>query len=58
MMSKMIGKILCLVGLHDYTTKHAQGEEPDLDAIKGDPVGYFFEWSRMFCSRCNKTWRD
>ncbi len=48
----MIGWLRCLLGDHAWTSRHQQGLVPDPAKIRADPVGYFFEWSTMYCDRC------
>jgi hypothetical protein len=51
---RILGKFLCLIGDHDWTSKAEQGIPPDYDKRDVDPIGYFKEYAAMYCSRCNK----
>ena len=52
---KWIKKLfLCrLMGAHDLTTDHDQGIPPDREKMAADPIAYFDEYARMYCTRCD-----
>lgn len=47
---RAIGWLLCLIGDHDWTSRHQRGEVPDMEKVMS--IEYFYEWSTMFCDRC------
>ena len=51
-MKALMLRLGCLFGFHDWTCDHDQGIKPDKIRMKQDPVGYFWEYARMYCSRC------
>jgi len=51
MLRRLLGWVRCWVGDHDLTSKAEQKIEPDRERVTADPVGYFFEWSRVYCAR-------
>ncbi len=56
MIRSAVGWLLCLVGLHDWTSKFDQGIRPDMEAARRDPLVTFYEWSAMYCKRCEETY--
>lgn len=51
-MKRLFGRLLCLIGEHDWTSLAQEGVKPDPARVKADPVNYFWEYAAMFCRRC------
>lgn len=51
----MFGRILCFIGFHDWTCRAEQGIKPDPVKLRANPVEYFYEYARAYCSRCKKV---
>ena len=47
------GLFLCMMGMHDWTSKALQGIRPTKEQLENPKKG-FWEYSLMYCSRCNK----
>ena len=45
-------RMQCLVGGHDWTCAAREGIKPDPVKLKANPVGYFWEYAKMYCKRC------
>jgi len=56
-MGRFYDRFLCLIGDHEYTSKTEQGIKPNPEKMKRNPVGYFFEFTRMYCLRCGHVWK-
>lgn len=50
-------RFLCFIGDHDWTSKAEQRIPPDKDKIKADPIKYFWDYSAMYCKRCNHKYK-
>lgn len=51
--------IICKIFRHHKPTALVEeGIQPDPEKIKADPIGYFNEYSRIYCKRCNKILRE
>jgi hypothetical protein len=49
------GKLLCLIGDHDWTGAALDGIPPDqriIELAEKDPLAGFKEYSAMYCRRC------
>jgi hypothetical protein len=51
MLKKIWGKLLCLIGDHDWTCKAEEGIKPDKGSFT-NPLEGFKEYSKMYCKRC------
>jgi len=49
-----IQRLMCLCGMHEWTSRVDLGGKPDSNMIKANPVGYFFEWAAPVCRHCPK----
>ena len=56
-MKKLFGKLACLIGDHDWTSKALQGLKYDPARVSDDPVGYFREYAQLYCKRCKRVSR-
>ena len=52
MAKKLLGRLLCLIGDHDWTSLAMEGFKPDPVRVNADPLGYFREYAAMYCRRC------
>lgn len=50
-MKAILGRLLCLIGDHDWTSKANQGIQPDARELADGYVG-FRRYATMFCARC------
>lgn len=41
---------------HDWTCSALEGITPDREKVAVDPVGYFEEYSQMYCKRCDAVY--
>ncbi len=51
LLRRLGGWFRCRIGDHDLTSKAEQEIEPDRARMRADPVGYFFEFSQVYCAR-------
>jgi hypothetical protein len=47
--------ILCFMGEHDWTSAADQGEEPTPEQLAAGVAG-FWDYARMYCKHCDKTY--
>lgn len=52
-MKKLWHWFLCLIGEHDWTCARSEGIAPTLKQL--DSVAGFFDYAKMYCSRCGKV---
>jgi hypothetical protein len=52
LLRRLLGRLACAFGNHDYTSLHEQGIPPDPERVKADPEGYFWEYAALRCKRC------
>ncbi len=51
---RFMGRFLCSIGDHDWTSNTQEGIPADPAKIRADPIGYFKEFSAMWCRRCEQ----
>jgi hypothetical protein len=52
------GKLLCLIGDHDWTGAAREGIPPSkkiIELAKKDPLAGFKKYSTMYCRRCGRV---
>ena len=52
-MRKLLERLRCLIGDHDWTTAAAQGIPPTPRQLES--VGGFYDYATMYCSRCRRV---
>jgi hypothetical protein len=50
-MKRLLGRLLCLIGDHDWTCKASQGIQPSADEVRDGYAG-FLRYAAMYCARC------
>jgi hypothetical protein len=50
-MKRLLGRLLCLIGDHDWTSKAMQGLKPTPEEVAAGYEG-FLCYAVMYCSRC------
>ena len=50
---KIMRRLSCLLGDHEWTCKAEEGIKPDPKKVEADPLGYFAEYSKMYCKHCS-----
>ena len=56
-MRKLLRRLACALGLHDWTCKAREGIKPDANRVATDTVSYFYEYAKMYCRDCGKVSR-
>lgn len=56
-MKKLLRKLWCFLGNHNWTSKAMEGIAPDPHRVALDALGYFPEYAKMYCKHCGTVSR-